>query len=46
MPKAPEGFEWQAVLKLDKPHTRMQNPPDSTELAAGQPPEQKPITSV
>ena len=45
-PKPPEGFEWQAVLKLDKPHKRMQNPPDITELAAGQPPEQKPITSV
>ena len=43
-PKPPEGFEWQAMLKLDKPRKRMQQPPDLTDLAARPPPEHIPTT--
>ena len=41
-PKPPEGFEWQAEIKLDRPQKRFQQPPDITDLAARPLPEHKP----
>ena len=48
-PQAPEGFEWQATLHLDKPQKRMQHPPDFADLGAQTPqvsdPDTKPTVS-